>query len=196
MNTFGFVGTVALVSILTLTTSTTGQAQPKGEPSPPKVIGAVLSPPPQAHPKVCWNVANGALALRRECLKPGSPFAPRGELALATGTSSIGARAYGFVFGSGELDKSRSSTNVAARKLKGTSNVYCVRVAGVNPNSAVPVASTDFSLSSCSSNPVMPISRLVNSGCDKDEFAFIFTTGEDSDEAPEDMGNAVSFIVP
>jgi hypothetical protein len=193
MNTLGFIGRALLVSITAFITSTSIQAQPKGEPSPPKVISP---PPPQAHPKVCWNVANGALALRRECLKPGSPFAPKGELALATGTSSIGARAYGFVFGSGELDKGRSSTNVASRRLKGTNNVYCVRVAGVNPNSAVPVASTDFSLSSCSSNPVMPISRLVNSGCDKDEFAFIFTICEDSDEAPEDIGNAFSFIVP
>jgi hypothetical protein len=192
MNTLRNACAAVLLSLSTVTTLLDAQAQVPPA-STPKAMP--LATPPRALPKICWNVANGALALRWECLKPGSPAAPKGELALVSGTSSVGARAYGFVFGNGTLDKGRSSINVASRRLKG-SQVYCVRVAGVNPNTAVPVASTDFSLSSCSNDPVKPISRLVNSGCEKDEFAFIFSNCNPPDVAPEDVGNAFSFIVP
>ena len=146
-------------------------------------------------PKVCWNVATGALSIRLACLKAGHPGAPKGETATEIPTSKPGPRAYGFVYGDGSLDRTRSSTNVSSRRLPNAS-VYCIKALGVDPKTAVPVASTDFSLSSCASNAVQPISRLANSGCTEREFAFRFSTCVRDDEPAEEQGNAFSFIVP
>ena len=146
-------------------------------------------------PKVCRNVATGALSLRLACLKAGHSLAPKGEIATEIPTSRPVARAYGFVYGDGSLDRTRSSTNVSSRRLPNDS-VYCIKALGVDPQTAVPVASTDFSLSSCASNAVQPISRLANSGCTEREFAFRFSTCVRDDEPAEEQGNAFSFIVP